>query len=168
MRSKLVLLLYIIRPYYWYWLTCIVISKLERSPLKDDPSDLSKSFSSCSSYLWQQFNFHALCFVRWCSTTAPVIVMAECWMTPGSWEPTVNLWSWFWARSSNWLCGREWSPPWDQAKCLNLPVTLRLFNWSTEVWLDMTPVLFFCICLFFFHCAAYSTVPTRVPVTQKH
>lgn len=70
-----------------------------------------------------------LCFFRWSFTTARVIVMAKCWMTPGPWEPTVNLWSWFWARSSNWLCGRGWSSPWDQAKCPNLPAILRLPNW---------------------------------------
>lgn len=88
-----------------------------------------------------------LCFLRWCSITALAIAMAKCWMTPGPWEPTVNLWSWFWARSLNWLCGREWSSPWDQAKCPNLPATLRFLNWSTKFWLDIRS--FFCVLIFF-------------------
>lgn len=97
-----------------------------------------------------------LCFVRWCSTTALVIVMAKCWMTPGPWEPTVNLWSWFWARSLNWLCGREWSSLWDQAKCPNLPATLRLLNWSTNVWLNIRLVLCFLYDNLFFFCLLFS------------
>lgn len=103
-----------------------------------------------------------LCFVRWCSTTALVIVMAKCWMTPGTWEPTVNLWSWFWARSLNWLCGREWSSPWDQAKCPNLPATLRLLNWSTKFdWIVLFFFLCVCVNIFFFtaqHTALYPLV----------
>lgn len=94
--------------------------------------------------------------------------MAKCWMTPGPWEPTANLWSWFWARSLNWLCGRECSSPWDQAKCLNLPATPRLLNWSTKGWLDIWLVLSFVLICFFFHCSAHSAVSTGVPVPQKH
>lgn len=113
-----------------------------------------------------------LCFVRWCSTIAQVIVMEKCWMTPGSWAPTVNLWSWFWAKSLSLLCGREWSSLWDQAKCLNLPATLRLLNRSTNIWLDNS--LVFCVCSLFFsllfsirHCIHSCPSPSETSVLVR-
>lgn len=85
--------------------------------------------------------------------------MAECWTTPGRWETTVNLWSSFWARSLNWLCGREWSSPWDQAKFLSLPATSRLLTWSIRFHLILN--MFFFVLIFFSttqHTALYPLV----------
>lgn len=102
---------------------------------------------------------HIVCSIRWCSTTAPVVVMAKCWMTPGRWETTVNPWSSFWAKSLNLLCGREWSSPWDQEKFPNLPATPRLLNWSIKFYWILG-MCFFCINIFFSpqHTALYPLV----------
>ena len=75
-----------------------------------------------------------LCFTRWSSITAPAYVMAQYWMTPGPWGATANPWSSSWARSLNYLCGKELSSPWEEGKFLNLLVTLRLVSWPSGVW----------------------------------
>lgn len=99
--------------------------------------------------------------IRWSFTTAPACVRAPCWMTPEPWGAAVNPWSSSWAKSLNWLCGKDWSSLWEKEKLQNLPVTPRLVSWWYWNWLVKQFILpqgWLYLCLIPQHTALYPLV----------